>query len=210
MCRKNPLGFPRPPFATPRRLWYFPCRSVYGAPLVLPNEFLQAEEFSVDQIVKKFSKIIDTPAISLPSQHIVGCLLPNELPADLLCASLIWVCNGGTILRSSGPTTAPTPCFAVVPAPSPSDSGCKRRSSTPATWSPAQTTPLSRAFHVALADHQAPARWPRWLPAAAAVYQQPSRSRLKTDWYLLLLSDLRSSPACIQEPFLSYLARRFL
>jgi hypothetical protein len=43
-----------------------PTEAVYGAPLVLPNEFLQMKEFSVDQVVKKFSKIIDTPAFSLP------------------------------------------------------------------------------------------------------------------------------------------------
>jgi hypothetical protein len=33
--------------------------------LILPNELFQVEEFSVDDIVNKFSKIIDTPAFSL-------------------------------------------------------------------------------------------------------------------------------------------------
>jgi hypothetical protein len=39
-------------------------------PFVLQNEFLQGKEFSVDQIVNKFAKIIDTPAFSLPSNTI--------------------------------------------------------------------------------------------------------------------------------------------
>ncbi len=34
--------------------------------------------------------------------------------------------------HSNRPTTAPTPCFAAVRAPSPSESGCERRSSPPA------------------------------------------------------------------------------
>ncbi len=48
---------------------FSPAEAVYGVPVVLPNEFLQVEEFTVDQIVNKFSKIIDTPAFSLPSKH---------------------------------------------------------------------------------------------------------------------------------------------
>ncbi len=64
---------------------------VYGTPLVLPIEFLQVEEFSVDQIVKKFSKLIDTSAFfSLPGKHNAGRLLPT-LTADLFHAPLIWV-----------------------------------------------------------------------------------------------------------------------
>jgi hypothetical protein len=62
---------------------------------VLPNEFLQNEEFSVDHIINKFSKIIDTPAFSLPSKRNSGHQLPNELPADLLHAPLVWVRYGG-------------------------------------------------------------------------------------------------------------------
>jgi hypothetical protein len=34
-----------------------PAEEVYGVSLVLPNEFLQVQEFSVDEIVNKFSKI---------------------------------------------------------------------------------------------------------------------------------------------------------
>jgi hypothetical protein len=33
-----------------------PAGAVHGAPLGLPNEFLQVEEFSIDQIVNKFLK----------------------------------------------------------------------------------------------------------------------------------------------------------
>jgi hypothetical protein len=31
-----------------------PAEAVFGAPIVLPNEFLQNEEISVDSIIKKF------------------------------------------------------------------------------------------------------------------------------------------------------------
>jgi hypothetical protein len=48
------------------------AEAVLGAPLVFPNEFLQNKEFSVDQIIKQFSKIIDTPAFSLLSKHNLG------------------------------------------------------------------------------------------------------------------------------------------
>jgi hypothetical protein len=33
----------------------FPAEAIYGAPVVLPNEFLHVEEFSVDQILKKLA-----------------------------------------------------------------------------------------------------------------------------------------------------------
>ncbi len=33
-----------------------PAEAVFGAPIVLPNEFLQNEEISVDSIIKKFFK----------------------------------------------------------------------------------------------------------------------------------------------------------
>ncbi len=52
----------------------------FGTPLVLPNKFLQAEEFSIDQISKNFSKILDAPVFSLPSKHNLGRQLPEELP----------------------------------------------------------------------------------------------------------------------------------
>jgi hypothetical protein len=34
---------------------------------------------------------MDTPAFSLPSKHYLGQQLLDELPADLLRASLVWV-----------------------------------------------------------------------------------------------------------------------
>jgi hypothetical protein len=50
----------------------FPAEVVFGTPLVLPNEFLQAEEFSIDEISKIISKILDAPVFSLPSKHNSG------------------------------------------------------------------------------------------------------------------------------------------
>jgi hypothetical protein len=54
-----------------------PAQAIYSVALVLPNELLQVKEFSVDQIFNKFSKIIDTPAFSLPSKNNFGQQLPN-------------------------------------------------------------------------------------------------------------------------------------
>jgi hypothetical protein len=55
----------------------FPRLKPFLAPplVLLPNEFLQADEFSVDQIFKKFTVIPDTPALSLPSKHNSGSQL---------------------------------------------------------------------------------------------------------------------------------------
>jgi hypothetical protein len=42
-----------------------PAEAVFGAPIVLPNEFLQNEEISVDSIIKT----LDVPAVSLPRHN---------------------------------------------------------------------------------------------------------------------------------------------
>jgi hypothetical protein len=58
-----------------------PAEAVFGAQIVLPNEFFQNDEFSVDAIVKKFSKILHVSASSLP-RHNSSTDLPSELPAS--------------------------------------------------------------------------------------------------------------------------------
>ncbi len=58
---------------------------VFGTPIVLPNEFLQTEEISVDSIINNVSKTLDAPASSLP-RHNSSVQLPSELPAELLFA----------------------------------------------------------------------------------------------------------------------------
>ncbi len=73
-----------------------PAEAVFGAPIVLSNEFLQNEEMSVDAIIKNFSKTLHAPAVSLPRHNSSG-QLPDELPSDLLSAPLIWVRRGGVI-----------------------------------------------------------------------------------------------------------------
>ncbi len=106
------MGSPRPPFITQRGLWYFPAEAVYGAPLVLPNEFLQVEEFSVNQNIKKVSTFIDTLAFSLPSKHNEGYLLPDKLPADLLHAPSFGGAAAALSCIFSG--QAPTPSSEVL------------------------------------------------------------------------------------------------
>ncbi len=72
------------------------AEAVFGAPIVLPNEFLQNEEMSVDAIIKIFSKTWHVPAVSMP-RHNSSAQLPDELPGDLLTAPLVWVRRGGII-----------------------------------------------------------------------------------------------------------------
>ncbi len=98
-----------------------PAEAVFGAPIVLPNEFLQNEEMPVDAIMKNFSKTLHVPAVSLP-RHNSSAQLPDELPGDLLSAPLIWVRRGSVIPPLQPLYTALTPSCAAGPAPSPSES----------------------------------------------------------------------------------------
>jgi hypothetical protein len=65
-----------------------PAEAVFSAQIVLPNEFLQNDEFPVDTIVKKISKTLHVSAPSLP-RHNCCTELPSELPAELLSAPLV-------------------------------------------------------------------------------------------------------------------------
>jgi hypothetical protein len=56
-----------------------PSEAIFGAPIVLPNDFLQNEEMLVDAIIKFFSKTSHDPAVSLP-RHNSSARLPSELP----------------------------------------------------------------------------------------------------------------------------------
>jgi hypothetical protein len=62
-----------------------PAEAVFGAPIVLPNEFLQNKEMSVDAIIKNFSKTFHIPAVSLP-RHNSSAQLQAKLPGNLLSA----------------------------------------------------------------------------------------------------------------------------
>jgi hypothetical protein len=64
------------------------AEAVFGAPIVLPNEFLQNEEIPVNSVIKNFSKTLDATASSLP-RHNCSLQLPSELPAELLSAPLV-------------------------------------------------------------------------------------------------------------------------
>jgi hypothetical protein len=46
-----------------------PAEKVFGATIVLPNDFLPKEELSVDSIIKNFSKTLHVPATSLPRHN---------------------------------------------------------------------------------------------------------------------------------------------
>ncbi len=63
-----------------------PAEAVFGAQIILPNEFLQNDELSVDTIVKKFAKTLHVSASSLPRHN-----SSTKLPAELLSAPLVWV-----------------------------------------------------------------------------------------------------------------------
>jgi hypothetical protein len=97
-----------------------PAESLFGTPIVLPNEFLQTVELSVDSIINNVSKTLDGPASSL-LRHNSSVQLPSELPAELLSAPLIWVHRGAWSHLSPRSTMDPTPFSAMAPDPSPSE-----------------------------------------------------------------------------------------
>jgi hypothetical protein len=72
------------------------AEAIFGAQIVLPNEFLQTEDISVDSIIKHFSKTLDAPASSLP-RHNSSVQLPSKLPAELFSAPLVLVHRGGVV-----------------------------------------------------------------------------------------------------------------
>ncbi len=90
-----------------------PAEAVFGAQIILPNEFLHKDELSVDTIVKKFSQTLHVSAPSLP-RHNSSTELPSELLAELLSAPLVWVRRGGLV-----PTLQPLYDGPSGPAPRP-------------------------------------------------------------------------------------------
>ncbi len=173
------------------------AEAVFGAQIVLTNEFLQNDEFSVDTTVKYFPKTLHVSAPSL-TRHNSSTDLPSELPAELLSTPLVWVCRGGVVPPFSRSMTAPTQSCAAAPAPSPSESGHGMRWLLSAALRLAWQRTPRLAARVAEADC-----WAR----AQAVLPQPSWSRFQTHWFLHLL--LRCRHKTVPKPF-SYLARRFL
>jgi hypothetical protein len=165
-----------------------PTEAVFGALIVLPNEFLQNDELSVDTIVKKFSKTLHVSAPSLP-RHNSSTELPSELPASERPGS-----TPSAALRRPPRGPAPRP-----PAPSPSESGRGTRLLPSAALRPARPRTPSLAARVAAADRRA---------RAQAVLPQPSGSRFQTRWSLHLPLLWRRHET-VPEPF-SYPARRFL
>jgi hypothetical protein len=150
---------------------------VFGAPIELPNEFLQIEEISVYSIIKIFSKTFNVPAVSLP-RHNSSTQLPSELPAELLSAPLVWVCRGGVI-----PPLQPlydSPCAVLHRGPC--SFTIRVRSGDEVivvshlkACMAADTTPGSLQCHS------------RPLGSCQAILPQPSRSHFQTRWYLHFL-----------------------
>jgi hypothetical protein len=95
-------------FAQPREdTGLSPAEAVFETPIVLPSEFLHGEEISIDNISKNFWKTLDAPAFSLFSKHNSSCLLPEELPADLLRAPFIWSRRGSVVPLFQRPYDSP-------------------------------------------------------------------------------------------------------
>ncbi len=65
-----------------------PAEAVFGTLIVLPNEFLQNEEISVDAIIQNFSKTLHAAAVSLP-RHNSSAQLPDKLSGNLLSTPLV-------------------------------------------------------------------------------------------------------------------------
>jgi hypothetical protein len=140
---------------------------------------------------------LDVPAFSL-SKHNSSAQLPSRMPAELLStpsSGSIWAVWSHL---SSCSMTGPMPFCTVAPAPSPSESGPRTRSSPSAASRPAWPRTPSLAARVAAADS-----WVR----AQAVLMQSSGSCSQTPLFLHL--PLWSRHKMVPEPF-SYPARRFL
>jgi hypothetical protein len=174
-----------------------PAEAVFGAQIVLPNEFVQNDEFSVDAIVKIFPK----PCMFLLLLCLGTFLAPicpascqpsySPLPSSVF-VEVAW------FHPFSCSTMAPTQSCAAAPTPSPSESGRGTRWSLSAASRLARPrTPLLAAC-VTAADCQV---------RTQAALPQPSRSCFQTRWFLHLF--FRRRHETVQEPF-SYPARRFL
>jgi hypothetical protein len=174
-----------------------PAEAVFGAQIVLPNEFLQNDEFQLTPLSKNFPK----PCMFL----LLLCL--DTILAPICPASCQLSCSpppsSGSIGAAwfhpfSRSTTAPTQSGAVAPAPSPSELGRGTR------WSPSAASRLAwprtpcLAARITVAD--------RWV-CTQAVLPQPSGSRFQSSWFLHLL--FWRCNKTVLEPF-SYPARRFL
>ncbi len=78
------------------------AEAVFGARIVLPNEFLQNDELSVDTIVKFFYKTLHVSAPSLPRHNSLHCPAQRAASRAALCPP----CLGPSGQPSSTPSAA--------------------------------------------------------------------------------------------------------
>jgi hypothetical protein len=174
-----------------------PAEAVFGAPIVLPNEFLPNKEMSVDAIIKNFQK----PCMFLLFLCL-GTILAPSCRTSSQATSSPPLSSRSVGAASSHPfsrfTTAPTLSCPADPAPSPSESGLRTRAWPSAASRLARPRTPRLAARITASDRRV---------CTQAVLPQPSGSRFQTCWFLHL--PLRRRHEMVLEPF-SYLARRFL
>ncbi len=105
-----------------------PVQAVFGAPIVLPNEFCKMKKFLLILLVKIFLK----PWMFLLFLCL-GTILAPSCTASCQPNSSQPPLSGSGVAAWSHSLTAPTPFCAVASAPSPSESGHGMRSSLSAT-----------------------------------------------------------------------------
>jgi hypothetical protein len=103
-----------------------PAEAVFGAQIVLPNEFLQKDEVSVDTIVKKFSNTLHVSGPSLPRHYASTDPCPASCSPPPLSGSV----EAAWFHPFSCSMTTPMRSCTTAPAPSPSELGRRTR------WSP--------------------------------------------------------------------------
>jgi hypothetical protein len=128
-----------------------PAEAVFGAPIVLPNEFLQGDEISIGSILRIFQKLWMRLLFLCP-----GTIPAPICPADCQPSSSPPASSGSGAAapsRRSRPFSAALSLFcARDPAPSPSESGRGTRSSLSVASRPPRPRTPSLAVRVATAD----------------------------------------------------------
>jgi hypothetical protein len=114
---------------------FSPAKAVFGTPIILPNEFLQGDEFSADEIVNKLKKNWILLLFTCPgTSPVPSCR--QSFQTSCCTPPLSGCATAASSRLSINSMMAPTPSCGGDPAPSPSGPGRGTRSSPSAASRP--------------------------------------------------------------------------